>query len=399
MTGKSLQIAVVSDLHAYVPPATPAPSFIATDASPEDKSQNPIPALKQLIKQQELSADFLFCCGDMGDKANPTATTYAWSQVHDLADSLGSARVIATSGNHDLDSRFQHNDYDAKGVLQGLHPPFPLGDNSQNDYYWSRNFVIVEDTLARIVVLNSSAYHGAAKEGAPPEYLHGRVSERTLHQLSDRLDSAPSTGPNILLCHHHPLRHDRVPTDDYSEMQGGDQLLELLSSSADGRWLIVHGHKHFPRVTYAPGGGNAPVVFAAGSLASMNLLHGANLSNQFYLLEIEKDPTKVDLDIAGTFRAWDWSFGHGWIPARSPGSLPERGGFGYAPTAASVKGTITAALGTANFATWEELLAHDPRLSFVTPEDLDQLGRNLSKNHGIQIERDATGLVREVSKK
>jgi hypothetical protein len=55
------------------------------------------------------------------------------------------ARVLlGTVGNHDVDSRLRFSEFDPKGHLQALSPPFP-GVNGVADRYWARNFHIQEE--------------------------------------------------------------------------------------------------------------------------------------------------------------------------------------------------------------------------------------------------------------
>src|SRR5439155_7955565 len=117
--------AVVSDLHAYDRVDGEPPSHFCT-LDPEDQpGKHPLAGLEQLIVTQGLRADLLLCAGDIGDKANPGGVRSAWNWLVRLSQKFG-ASMLATPGNHDVDSRFIYNQYDAKGVLQSLSPPFPF---------------------------------------------------------------------------------------------------------------------------------------------------------------------------------------------------------------------------------------------------------------------------------
>ena len=74
-----------------------------------------------------------------------------------------------------MDSRLLYTDHDARGFLQSLTPRFPDRDENVCDRYWSRHFAVLGWTDLRLVVLNSSAYHGALPKNGIPEYEHGRV--------------------------------------------------------------------------------------------------------------------------------------------------------------------------------------------------------------------------------
>lgn len=396
MNDSSLSVAIISDLHAFDPNADlegeVPPSHLEIGAPDDEPHQHPIPGLKRLIEQQEnLQADILICCGDMGDKARPAATRYVWDQVNHLRRSLGDALLVATAGNHDVDSRYKYNDFDAKGVLQSLRPPFPLADESRNDKYWARNFVLLSNHVFRIVLLNSSAYQG----GRPEEFHHGRVSQRTVDAIGEELEAEDPPPINVLVCHHHPYKNDDHPAENYSEMQGGDALLQLLGSGDYGRWVVVHGHKHLPRLRYAAGGIASPVVFSAGSLSAVLYPElQTRARNQFYLVQFPWGRLEeLGLEVAGTFRAWDWISAKGWQPATPSSGLPGRGGFGYRPEAEAVAAEIAAIIADRPFSSWDDLLDKDPRLEFLAPEDLDVLKRRLNRVHSVELVQDEHGEV------
>src|SRR5207247_8648242 len=87
-------------------------------------------------------------------------------------------------------------------------------------------------------------------------------------------------------------------------MLGGAELLQLLSAGDYGEWLVIHGHKHLPKLSYAQGATAAtPVVFAAGSLcACLASRIQAVARNQFYILDFPLDlfPT---VGLVGRFHA------------------------------------------------------------------------------------------------
>lgn len=200
---KSLTIAVASDLHACPATQEASISHLRVGAVDDSPQTNPLLGLKELISNQQLSADMLLLPGDLADKAEPSALRYSWTHLQEVASLLAASYIFATAGNHDVDSRYKYNHFDAKGVLQTLSPRFPLPDEADCDRYWSRHFAIIENSFWRLVVLNSSAFHG----GQVSEYEHGRVSPHTLEALRKALAGADRPELNILLCHHHPHQH------------------------------------------------------------------------------------------------------------------------------------------------------------------------------------------------
>jgi predicted MPP superfamily phosphohydrolase len=153
-TASPLRIAIISDIHAYdgiEPDKAPSHCCITEN----DPTKNPLSGLRQLIANESLRADLLFCPGDLGEKAQPSAIHYAWGKLHELKGLLKAKHLVATTGNHDIDSRHAYNHHDAKGQLQTLDPKYPFASDGQNDKYWSRHFATIVGPTYRI--LNSSS--------------------------------------------------------------------------------------------------------------------------------------------------------------------------------------------------------------------------------------------------
>lgn len=395
-----LTVAVVSDLHAYSNPIANAPSRLNIAAVEDQPNIHPLAGLSKLIADNDLKADLLLCAGDMGDKADPAATKYAWSKLQEIGRSMQTESIIATAGNHDMDSRHLHNHFDAKGCLQSLIPAFPgFASEALCDRYWSRNFAILEGDSWRLLVLNSSAYHGAGKE-PDKERVHGRVSEKTLSAIETQLEKSKPKVINLLLCHHHPIRNNGISDKDYSEMEGGDGLLEILGCGDFGQWVVIHGHKHHPRLLYSPGASTSPIIFSAGSLcAHLYPELGTQARNQFYLLEFSiNELTELGLDVAGNARAWDWIDAMGWQPATPQSGLPSNSGMGCrissAKTFAKDLHDHLATQGAPYF-NWPEVISLKPNLRYVLPNDLKQIVKEL-KNLGTTVTFDEHGNISQV---
>lgn len=378
VTDDVLSIAVLSDLHAYDSTAgNGVPSSYDIARAEEPSVLHPMAALRDLIKDTELRATMVLCPGDLTDKAKRVPLGHAWRALHDIGGLLRAEVVAATAGNHDLDSRF-HEQIDAKGMLQALAPPFPLPNVAQNDRYWARNYAIINGANYRLIVLNSSAYHGAEQS----EIEHGRVSTATRESLRAELDTFEPKPLNVLLCHHHPQPHlvaDRGAGGD--EMRGGGELLEMLGTGRRGTWLVVHGHKHIPRLTYGQGGGNAPVVLSAASLCAITT--PSAVRNQFHVITVKLSDLD-NLGLVGTVRSWDWINGRGWLPPSSNSGLPALCGFGSREQtrvlAARVAGVVRGDL-----ASWDEVLASIPSLDHLLPQDFADLQQELHTRHGLRI--------------
>ncbi|HEX8281899.1 MAG TPA: metallophosphoesterase [Pyrinomonadaceae bacterium] len=397
-----LRVAVLSDLHAYdhLGDAPMPPSSLCTTDVEDQVYHHPVASLLNLIDADGLQADILMCCGDMGDKARPAGIKYVWDKLQIIKAKLGADLLAVTAGNHDVDSRFQYTEYDAKGLLQSLVPPFPLDDLAQSNKYWARNYVALTKDDYRIVILNSSAYHGH-RDG---EFEHGRISPKTVEALKLELEVMERDHPksvNILLCHHHPHKHMDIEDDDYSTMEGAHKLLQLLESGEYGNWIVIHGHKHHPRICYAAGGSGAPVIFSAGSFSATLYpdLASQGVRNQFYIIEFPLSKlAELGLGLAGTFRAWDWSKGKGWLRASDRSGLPSIGGFGNRENVDSVATSIATyfASRTEFWLPWEEISGALPTIKYLLPNNLELVLKRLEVRHGLKVTRDSDGFPAQI---
>lgn len=399
---KSIKIAILTDIHAFTKDDGPDPSWINLADDQGNPKVNPFAGLHALISGDEaIRADLVVCCGDMGDRASPEGQQYVWGEVNRLRAALHAERVAATAGNHDMDSRLVNTKFDAKGQLQALVPPFPIADRDNWLEYWATNFTQFEHGTVRFVLLNTAAYHGYHDPKATPEYLHGRVSDRTLDAMAAALKLQGKRPANVLICHHHPLKNDEIKIDDYSEMRNGDRLLNELVNARVGPWLIIHGHKHLPRIIYAPPGNTAPTIFSAGSFsAKLPAEFGDRARNEFYILELEV-PTTIGAvsSLKGSISSWQWSYGIGWQASRAGHGLGPGAAFGARVDVAEEAAQVATSLKAHNAGTsvqWTEVCQTNTTLKYLIPGDREEFFEHLSNMHGISPLHGPNGEVLEL---
>ena len=401
MTSRLVRVAVLSDIHAAIPDESGfINSYASTSPNTEAATRDAILSLEEFIKSNDLKAELIICCGDMADRANPTALNYVWDKFHRIASCLGAA-PIATVGNHDIDSRHSESDYDSRGILRGLSPAYPIVGMSKNHEFWSRNFTILNPIDGvRVVVLNSCAYHGVNPNPQAPEYLHGRVSDFTLEDLRKALESEGEEkhSINIFVCHHHPHKHQDIEENDYSAMIGGEKLIDLLRES-NSDWIILHGHKHHPRLIRGAGGTRAPLIFGAGSLsAKLHADFQGSARNQFYLMEFDLGVAgELELDMVGVIRAWDFKLGKGWGRAKSDSGLSSETGFGYALAQPNKEARIISTLVEqgGGISKWSDVLSNLPYLRYMLPDDMNVLEVKL-RDKNVEITYDQFGFPIEL---
>jgi predicted phosphodiesterase len=391
----TLSLAVLSDLHAFDSKNYGGkenhPSFLNMSEREDSAARHPIASLKNLIKKENLRADIVICAGDMGDKAHPAAIQYAWSKLHELKEAIGAYIIGATPGNHDHDSRSIYCEYDPRGALQSLSPKFPFQSNKYFNEFWAKNFVIIRNDKYRFVLFNSSAFHGISKESN-----HGRISNYTLETLTKELSIPPQPQINIFVCHHHPFKNENIGISDYDNMEGGSLLLKHLGSANYGNWIVIHGHKHIPNLSYAQGGTGGPIIFSAGSLCGfLNPEISTSAKNQFYMIKFDIEKIR-EYGFVGRFQAWDWVYGTGWQPATIHSGLPAFGGFGLRTQIDLLSDEIAKIMGRSRKKDWDDLLKSIPKVNYLSPGDLNILEINLKNRHSLNLIKSAEGLIIQI---
>lgn len=393
------KVAVVSDIHAYTntPAGASAPSRLKANDLNKPPTQHPLLALHAMIREQNLKADYLICPGDLCHKADMGAAQYAWTEIEKLAQMLQVRRFFGVTGNHDLDSRYvTPGTTDPKEALRAMQPAYPIpGADSEgaNTSYWANHFAVLTDTGVRALLIDTCSTHGLKEN----EIDHGRITPQTLGRIRTSLQhNAGEHAINLAICHHHPQQHSELELGEYDFMRDGQQFLQLIGSGEFGSWIVIHGHKHHPKITYAAGGNTSPVVFSAGSFSVLlDPQHGSQ-QNTFHLLEIESDA--VGSTLRGQARTFEFDFGRGWRSANEDSAIPYQAGFGFRGDLHQLAEQVAAAIPD-NMKTIGELAVQLPSLRYLLPSDRTHLFAVLRRRNGIETafdnHRKETVLYRE----
>jgi hypothetical protein len=297
-----------------------------------------------------------------------------------------------STGNHEVSSR-ANEAHDSAGhvelsidpldILQ-KHADYPsslLSPSADRWIYWGRGYVVVPHGDVNFLLVNSSHYHTTTRAN---EYERGRIGDVALQCLTEDLRRMvdPSLEKlNVAVLHHHPIAHQDLDVKlGKIEMDNGALLVEALEKTGV-TWLIIHGHKHHPRLLLAQGGRARPVVFAAGSFGAQ--LGGALVAksrNQFYILEADVLSQQAWPRASGRVRAWSWT-GLDWeICTRVDHGIPD--GCGYrVPDVdfGSLTTKIKALLQShaAEFIKFDELRQGVPELEHLLPSEWATLRRAL----------------------
>lgn len=380
-----LDLFIVSDLHAITEAVSDkGPSYYST-ANDSGPNACPMETLKPFITKHSLSADLLICCGDVGDAANPSAIKQSLSDLAELKGALDANDLIITVGNHDLDSRLKSNHYDPRGYLQSMKPEIPNSDIAINDKFWARHFAFISNDDFNLLILNSSAFHGYANE-----LEHGRISKYTMSAIEDELRLIDTDKINIVVMHHHPsVIDDLHKLESYDVVNGGGSLINSLGSGQYGEWLIVHGHRHYPRLNRANGGGSAPYILSAGSLGAITP-HNWDVGNYCYHIRYDIQKNK-DEGIHAELTSYQWHSGAGWSfpDFNKRRLLPRKCGIGFIGKPKSLLGKIKQ-LPKKNYK-WEEISQQVQEINYLLPIDLNKLYSLLEEDEDCGIDYDRSG--------
>lgn len=379
------------------------PSLIDFSASTRKPNIDPLVGFIKLFESGEIEPpDLLILGGDLGDKADTHAIQSVWRDLSSLVEKYPDTKLVATCGNHDLDTRHKQNKFDPRGFLRTLKPGFPFPNSVEHQInlleYWANNFSILEDEQCRILNINSCAFHGFGSD-AEPELERGRISDITLDGIEERLKTAVKAAPhkqNICLFHHHirPVSTDTF--DDASTMKGSERLADILSKASLGEWFIIHGHRHRSNL-FCVGGNSAPIVLSCASFAATRTGDEHNpCPNQFYVIELEEVKQGEVARVAGTVRAWNWTPSIGWQSKTSiPGGLPVISGFGFRGYIPDLAKNVAAAVKTSGKIVWTDLINSFPDLGRLMPSDSETLIETLEAIGVIATQAD--GQIKELA--
>jgi len=396
MSERIFRVAVLSDLHFGSAKQEKDHTFVIA-GEPAVPRQHPFEDLRRLIEAEGISANVVVCPGDITLQAGRIGLQHAWEALNQLTADLQAEHLLVATGNHDISSRLK-DDAPTPGKerldespeiwerLKQLDPkyPYPQGTRVQRLEYWAEHFFTADIGGVRFVVLNSCNSHSRG----PGEFERGRVTDYTIERLNEAIRTRPYPTLNVLVCHHHPARQpDLSQLDaDYSEMAQGRALLRALEES-EQPWLVIHGHKHNPRIEYAQGeSGDAPVIFSAGSFSAvLSPRYFPDGRNQFYVIELDLEYVHRN-GIAGVIHAWDWASGKGWFRSArnvARARVPSGAGFGHRYNARDAH-LIGQHFTGAERVDWLDVRKQFDFLKYITPEDLKRLLARLDRDHGLE---------------
>lgn len=341
--------------------------------------------------------DLVLVAGDITDRAQGGPLQQVWTDLHWLANELD-ATLVATSGNHDYDSRAIDDPLPYKSLL-ALRPEFPFGSRADRNKYFAEHHAVYTDERFVVITANSAAHHGYARADAP-EHLHGRYSTALPELIAESLSSiSEHSRARIFLTHHHMSQLPLLDTEERSSSIGYEDVLRKLSDF--GPWLVVHGHKHRGWMQYANGGGDAPPLLAAASFSADlgSDEFAKKVRHQFHVIEFPEDNPFPDSIPGALGTVTTWTHGTtGWDLARSEENLPGYSGFGWKAGLSAVAANLRTKVHDELRLDADELFTIEPRLHYLLFDDLRKLERLLiAGTPRARLLLDAHGRIAELS--
>lgn len=374
-----ITLAIVSDLHCrYIgSDSGPMRTYLTSDALRDPPQQHPIEALNAFIDTNGLEADYLLCPGDIADRMDRQGFISGWGYLLELRLKFQAKELLATTGNHDVDSRNKLGLGEAlalpKKILQG----YPVEDRDNQSRFWANHYHIRSTDNVHFFVFNSAYSHFDEKSAN-----ESKIETSILSKIeADFKALGTQKGLRIAMCHHHPTQHANMSYKDGDVMDKGDKLLQLLAKY--DFQIIIHGHKHEPRLSYL----HEMAVFAAGSFSSHENVRDLGAENVFHMITLHKGETQ------GEIESFVYSPGKGWY--RKTGAyFPTYTGFGCRDQPEQLAKAINVwfdqhaqNLSAGSICSFDDLLIAIPNIKFLIPATQDKLANILEAEYNLFLDR------------
>ena len=376
MAIKRLKIAVISDLHCHPEQKEYSKNntLLFSDKLRLPTSEHPVENLLDIIEAEKLKVDLVLSPGDFTHQSDKQGFFSGWSYVNEIARALKAGDVIATIGNHDIDSRHTYSNY-SFDIPKKISQSFPV--NKQNlQHFWDTGFTFIEETDFQILVVNSTHFHTHSEKDNPMEnpVVKGKMDSAQIEQIEKHLKEKHDPKKiRIALVHHHPVQHARQELGEHDFIENGEAFLNVLG---DYRFdLLIHGHKHDPWLRYSNTQNGYPLpILSSGSFSATNQILWINKFNYFHLIELIKDD---ETPAKGILETLTFKNRIGWKKDRDDGFYPYSG-FGYLDNLQLIVEKVKAQFAATGMLKWEMVLEQIPELQHLTPDKMDELDEKLA---------------------
>lgn len=381
-----IRIAIISDLHCQKEENSSKLTRLHTKLLDHPINENPVESFKKIIIDKKKEVDYFFVLGDVADKGNVEGFILGMKFIKEINTLLDAKKLIFAVGNHDMHRRKENDTIQDSEYMMKLTNGFPFlfKENDQSEeienYFWANKYCVIEDDKTLILALNTSCYMDKVNDQKP--FVFDQAMQESLEKKLSDYNSSKKI--KIAVCHHHPTQHSDIDAK-YTSLDcidRGDKLLELLIKN--NFTLLMHGHKHFPRLKYDD---NFP-IFCSGSFSSLENTSSFNEDNTIHFLDIYQEGTIFK----GIIETWIYNTRDGWKKSSDLKSrFPIYTGFGSKMEVENIAESIYENF----YKKYEDLDSNEKYLqidmenvsekvsdiNFLTPSQLKQLESELEKKN------------------
>jgi 3',5'-cyclic AMP phosphodiesterase CpdA len=365
-------------------------------ADPTQVETNYLTGFLTFLEKAKITADYLVIPGDITDRAHPDEFTLSTDILTHIAKQVGvpHERIILVPGNHDVDwNQLAHKDE------SGFYKTLRYAPLSETSWLPGQVLARARGSLVEAPFIASwtadkvlfIGYNSSWHDDPKVSVHHGAIHPEHLSALETELASlvADEHKLRVFVVHHHPVQYsDPIADFDFSTMQNSENLLTLLRRYRFD--VLIHGHRHCPRVrTITENNGHPLVVLCSGSFSvSLDTRYSGIISNQFHVVDIEgtDGPTAT---VYGTIRSWAYVYGRGWSESQVHNGIRSPENFGSALQPSHVRNTlgpiIKALLQSPGYALWNDIVKADPLLARVHTDAVFDAVTSLQDSIGFRV--------------
>ena len=348
----------------YSESASSKDSYLVSNMLRTDVNNHPVESIIRTINKENIKVDLTLCPGDFTNKTDPQGFISGWDFTLEINKELDGKEVIATLGNHDVDSYMTFSSYSLE-IAKGIKKGFPLKNDDDCDKFWSKGCVFIEGDDYRILVINSSHYH-YNKEAA----MSGKVGDDLINYIEEYLDKVKDDKICIALAHHHPIDHSRSKLGEEDKIVNGDGLLEVLGKFKFD--LFIHGHKHDPLLRYHnfhTTSTKIPIL-SSGSFSAISNLGWTSRRNTFHKIDIKKSGNDLS---KGRITTWTFVPKSGWKIMSDDEGFDAYTGFGFDGNLQDLVNKIVLEVEDESVKYWSEVVKVVPDIEYLTPIEATKL--------------------------
>jgi 3',5'-cyclic AMP phosphodiesterase CpdA len=354
---------------------------------------------KSAPRERGRVADLLCVTGDISNTAHAHEFEFADRALSRMATAIGisESEIFFVPGNHDINwpvmklepTSFWFPQRYAPLLQEKLAFARRNGAAVHGALETTPYFVSWETERALIIAVNSAAYDG------PTEKPHnGVIKQETVEEIDRYLAAKPANAEMLRICllHHHLEQYSEPMPDhaDFSIAVNAENLVKVLSKHRVD--LVLHGHKHHPRLgTKQPDNSHPFVSICAGSFSSiLPSPYYEGVPNLFHVINVDGREEQTGR-IKGVVESWAYIGGQ-WIAGKSVNGMYAVDAFGSAATpteiAINIKASLERRMAVGPICRWLEILEDHPYLAQVRTDVAYTQFKQVSSGLGLDMAGD-----------